>query len=328
MTFLKNLNQRFSNSKFSYYSRGVVHSLIPTAWYRGRLPGILQSLDRREDKEDILRRVDYCCKLTESTPLPLSCPVIGDFKKRTAKMGSVYFYDAKELVHYFKPSFRWNYIHGDNIDIPSVPSIVKSRPIADDNGNAVLLKLNKVRHFAFADDPYSFREKKDMMIFRGKLRGLFRRRWFFERYFGHPLFNLGDTAHSKVNYPTPPDWWVDRMPKQQQMEYKFILSLEGYDVASNLKWIMASNSVAVMPPPMYETWFMEGTLVPDYHYICIRPDYADVEEKITHYIAHPEEAEEIIRHAHEFVSPFLDSECERLVNLLVLRKYFEMTGQE
>ena len=46
------------------------------------------------------------------------------------------------------------------------------------------------------------------------------------------------------------------------LNYKFILAIEGYDVATNLKWIMSSNSLAVMPRPTYATWFMEGTLIP------------------------------------------------------------------
>ena len=45
----------------------------------------------------------------------------------------------------------------------------------------------------------------------------------------------------------------------EQLEYKFVLCLEGNDVATNLKWVMSSNSLAVMPKPRYETWFMEGS---------------------------------------------------------------------
>ena len=33
------------------------------------------------------------------------------------------------------------------------------------------------------------------------------------------------------------------------LKHKFILCIEGNDVASNLKWVMSSNSVAVMPKP-------------------------------------------------------------------------------
>ena len=42
---------------------------------------------------------------------------------------------------------------------------------------------------------------------------------------------------------------------------------------------MSSNSVAVMPRPKYESWFMEGRLQPGVHYIEIKDDYSDLEPK-------------------------------------------------
>ena len=44
---------------------------------------------------------------------------------------------------------------------------------------------------------------------------------------------------------------------------------------------------------------MEGTLIPDYHYIEIKPDFSDLEERLNYYIEHVDESLEIIRHAHE-----------------------------
>ena len=91
---------------------------------------------------------------------------------------------------------------------------------------------------------------------------------------------------------------------------------------------MSSNSLAVMPPPTYETWFMEGTLVPDYHYVAIKPDYSDLEEKLNYYIQHPEKAEEIIQHAHDYIKPYRNNRLNKLISLLVIDKYFEKTGQK
>ena len=91
---------------------------------------------------------------------------------------------------------------------------------------------------------------------------------------------------------------------------------------------MSSNSLAVMPPPTYETWFMEGTLIPDYHYVAIKPDYSDLEEKLNYYIQHPEKAEEIIQHAHDYIKPYRNNRLNKLISLLVIDKYFEKTGQK
>src|SRR3712207_8514316 len=44
-----------------------------------------------------------------------------------------------------------------------------------------------------------------------------------------------------------------------------------------------------MPRPRYETWFMEGRLRADYHYIEIADDYSDLEAKLKYYIDHRSE---------------------------------------
>ena len=54
------------------------------------------------------------------------------------------------------------------------------------------------------------------------------------------------------------------------------MCVEGVDVATNLKWVMSSNSIAVMPKPKIESWFMENMLIPEKHYIEIKEDYSDV----------------------------------------------------
>ena len=95
-----------------------------------------------------------------------------------------------------------------------------------------------------------------------------------------------------------------------------------------MKWVMSTNSIAVMPRPTYETWFMEGSLIPNYHYIEIKKDYSDLPERLQYYIDHPEEAEAIARHAHEYIAQFKDKKRERLISLLVLQKYFRCTGQQ
>ena len=65
-----------------------------------------------------------------------------------------------------------------------------------------------------------------------------------------------------------------------------------------------------------------------YHYIEIKPDFSDLEERLNYYIEHVDESLEIIRHAHEYVSQFKDKRRENLISLLVLDKYFKMTGQK
>lgn len=104
------------------------------------------------------------------------------------------------------------------------------------------------------------------------------------------------------------------------------MALEGNDVASNLKWVMSSNSIAVMPRHLRNLVYGRK-LIPNYHYIEIKPDFTDLEERLKYYIEHPEEAQQIIEHAHEYVAQFRNPRREKLISLLVLDKYFRMTGQ-
>ena len=143
-------------------------------------------------------------------------------------------------------------------------------------------------------------------------------------YFGSECCDAGIST-PRPEYP--PEWTKPHISMYDHLNYKFILAIEGYDVATNLKWIMSSNSLAVMPRPTYETWFMEGTLIPGYHYVEVRPDYSDLEERMRYYIEHPDEAEAIIAHAHEYVAQFRDRRREKIISLLVLQNYFRRTGQ-
>lgn len=166
----------------------------------------------------------------------------------------------------------------------------------------------------------SFEHKKDMAIFRGKIDCKSNRIRFMDKFWGNQRFDLGAIDNVKAGWVKP------KISIYDQLKYRYVMALEGNDVASNLKWIMSSNSIAVMPRPRFETWFMEGTLIPDYHYIEVKDDFSDVEDKLGYYSSHTDEALEIIRHAHDYVAQFRNKRRERLISLLVLDKYFSITN--
>ena len=248
---------------------------------------------------------------------------LGDHKFRRG-VKTAYFFDTYEFTRWFSDRLLWNTVPGDVTTVPDVPSIVKSRPICGDNANSVLLNLDKVRHFIFLRDDIPFRKKSDKAIFRLAITRRPHRERFMRMYFGSECCDAGIST-PRPEYP--PEWTKPHISMYDHLNYKFILAIEGYDVATNLKWIMSSNSLAVMPRPTYETWFMEGTLIPGYHYVEIRPDYSDLEERMRYYIEHPDEAEAIIAHAHEYVAQFRDRRREKIISLLVLQNYFRRTGQ-
>ena len=67
-------------------------------------------------------------------------------------------------------------------------------------------------------------------------------------------------------------------------------------------------------------------MIPNYHYIEVRPDFSDLIEKLNYYIAHQDEAQAIIEHAHAYVEQFRDERLEKIVQLSVAQKYFKKTN--
>jgi len=303
------------------YMRQTVPGSI---WQLMRKRRILEA-KKRADWPYMQQRIDYYCRLNKVTPLPENATTVAQACKQGKK---VYRLDIARYTRWFKQQLKMLYIPGDVTEVPEHPAFVKSRPIALDgisNQNAVLLKLNAVRHFIFVNDNIPFAKKKNIAVFRGKVKDKPMRQRFFQEMFGKPFVDLGDTSNHTSD---PQEWQTGKMTIGEHLKYKFVLTLEGNDVASNLKWVMSSNSIAVTPHMVYETWFMEGKLQPDYHYIEIKDDFSDLEEKIQYYSTHIEEAQAIIDHAHEFVRQFRNHHREELLGQMVCEKYFAMTGQE
>ncbi|PSW19397.1 lipopolysaccharide A protein [Photobacterium sanctipauli] len=313
------METKHKNNKLKYYCTNVLRELLPAAYYQSKLTSKLNKLDEF-DSHYIQQRVNYYLKHSAPFALPDEKSVaIKDFKKNKQ---SAYYYDLKEFLVYFQNHLRVAYRFGDDTNVETYPFLVKARPINANNVNAVLFKLNKVRHFNFINDPVPFTSKKEMMVWRG---GAYRphRRKFIEKFYNHPMCNVGQTNKPAENVP----WQKDFMSIEEQLQYKFILCIEGNDVATNLKWAMSSNSLCVMPKPKYETWFMEGTLKAGVHYIEVADDYSDLEEKLSYYIAHTQKAQKIITNANEYVAQFKNKEREDLISFLVLKKYFELSDQ-
>ena len=238
-----------------------------------------------------------------------------------------YFFDAVKILNYFHKNLHWNYEFGDVSTEMLYPTIVKSRPISSQNQNNVLLKLNSFRHFYFLQDKLDFGDKLPKAIFRADIgdRRKQNRAKFMNLWFGSEICNCGSIRNRS---DLPEEWLVPKLSITEHLKFRYIMALEGNDVASNLKWIMSSNSVAVMPRPTCETWFMEGTLIPDYHYIEIKSDFTDLEERLNYFNENPEKAEEIIKNAHKHIEQFKDKKREKLIGLKVMEKYFTLSGQK
>ncbi|MCM1320343.1 MAG: glycosyltransferase family 90 protein [Muribaculaceae bacterium] len=321
--WLEKLIQRHShgkNVKLFYFMRAYMKRMMPRTlcnWQRKRL---LKQMSHHPDYPALMDRVEYYCHAT-SCPLPTDSPHLRDTDYY--KCPKVYRLDSEAVTRYFPPQLRWRMAPGDNTACFDIPTIVKSRPIADNNCMDVLLKLNHVRHFILLDDKLKWEDKEPVALFRGRIGAKENRLQFVRKFMNSKLVDA-KCIDSLDDIPTQ---CVSRKYTiWEQLRYKFIVCLEGNDVASNLKWVMNSNSVAIMPSPTYETWFMEGRLQPNVHYIAIRPDFSDLEDKITYYLEHPELIQQILDNAHRWTAQFKDPRAEQLISLAVFDRYLHLTN--
>ena len=306
-------------NKLWYYLRNyAIVFLGKRGGYQQRMATLKAEISK-EQLAALEARVAYYCKL--SAPFVLSGEKhIRDL--RSPKSPKAYYFDTYRYARYFDENNAIDFVFGDVIHTPETASLVKSRPIGDGNENSVLLKLDEPRHYIRIIGDQPFRQKKNLLIGRGAIYQQHRFD-FYDKYFGHQLCDLGSVGKKGIGKS---EWEKPKMGLKEHLDYKFVLSLQGNDVATNLKWIMSSNSVAVMPKPTIETWFMEGTLVGGVHYIEIAADYSDLEAQLEYYIAHPESCETIIKNAQQHMAAFWNKKTEELCHLMVLEKYFSMTN--
>ena len=211
--------------------------------------------------------------------------------------------------------------------------IGKSR-LADEK-NIILLKLNYPRHWKgiknIKNYDIPFNEKNNKIIWRGDTTGYpdksFNKRYILVvKYFNHKNKNI-DVGFSNVlennDIISSRKYLKNKLKKCEQLQSKFIISIEGNDVASGLKWQLYSNSVVFMAKPKICSWLMEDMLVPGVHYILLKDDYSDLEEKYNWALNHEEECINISKNSTDYMEQFLDKNKEDKISKLIIDKYFE-----
>ena len=179
--------------------------------------------------------------------------------------------------------------------------------------NNIILKLNPERHWikpiqCVRDNDIEFSQKNNKIIWRGGPNGFLYHKYrpsrltFCEKWSTclNSMIDVGFT-HNFEDLPGK-----GRIEISDQIQSKFIISLEGSDVATNLKWIMYSNSVPVMPQPTMCSWLMENKLKPWVHYVPLANDFNDVEEKYNWCINNLDKCEEIAINSKKYIE--LDEE--------------------
>ena len=211
--------------------------------------------------------------------------------------------------------------------------LIKNR-IVGLNKRTILLKcLNEERHWSFTkqvlDKDIEFNLKKDKCIWRGVATGIHRsddipnRKKLVTTYYNNKKFDIGYTSLLFYKDQLDEKFLKSKMTLDQQLKNKFIISVEGNDVASGLKWQLLSNSVVLMPKPRCVSWLMEDKLEPGYHYILLKDDFSDLEEKYNWCLNNLEVCKKISQNATSYMQMFLDDDNENKIQIELIKRYMQ-----
>jgi len=219
------------------------------------------------------------------------------------------------------------------------PTLVRPAPVEDPSGNHVIGRFlrhryeDRVAQLASIDIP--FQSKSDTLVWRGSATGphelsLCTGQWhnlsrmlLVQKYISTDDDRI-DVAFSRRMFKNvPPAWVRDRMDISDQLKHKFIMVVDGNGEPSSMEWVMASNSVPFMAPPVIQTWSLASWLQPWKHYVPLEPDFSDVSSKLDWAISNPEEAERIASEGATFMKEFEDKDREDRIHAAVLATYFD-----
>jgi len=161
--------------------------------------------------------------------------------------------------------------------------------------------------------------KKDKIYWIGGVTGgrvdadsyqkLHRYRWVkYANMLNTSLYNktevkFSDTVFCKpggceaVNGSVP---FIEKQPFEQNWEYKVLIDLEGFAWSERFKKLLYSNSVVFRHEPIFVE-FWQDWVKPWVHYIPIKFDFSDVEEKLDQVIAGNKTVLSVIQLSTEFI---------------------------
>ena len=206
--------------------------------------------------------------------------------------------------------------------------IVKSRSKHDIF--SILFKLNIDRHwksiYEVKKNDIDYVYKKNKIIWRGSTTGIYTykssRKILVENYFKYDE-NIIDVGFNEILDDTYLKYKKNTLSLKELLQHKFILSIEGNDVASGLKWQLYSNSVVFMCKPKVCSWLMEDRLEPYIHYIPLKDNYSDIIEQYYWALQNTQICLEITKNANKYIEQFLDIENEKKIMSEILLRYFD-----
>ncbi|MCJ8332002.1 MAG: hypothetical protein HRT89_01990 [Lentisphaeria bacterium] len=304
-------------------------------------------MGRWYDEKIILKKEDF----TQSLDCRGICFVEKSMLLESLDYKSEY---KKELYTYFTDDGNYLVALGDiKLDIKAIKKQTNSKlndiPIltkaswAGERRMGILLKLTLPRHWTTKchvamskGKDILWNDKIDDIIWRGgptTIDHLHIKRPLDEMDNSSPRANFIRLYYKDYNVgfhkmrPYAHDSWhvllKDKASSEDQFKYKYLVSLEGNDVASGLKWQLLSNSVVIMAPPTKISWAMEDTLIPYEHYVPLNPSLDNLEEILQWCKENDDACQKIAKQATQYMQQFNDKKNEKLITDSIIKRYEE-----
>lgn len=236
--------------------------------------------------------------------------------------------DLHSIIDFLKPfnvikndieKFKFPIFYGEHGSTEELPVIRKSRKVEDTRG--IVYDLRSLRYNGPCtlvdqhDIPWE--KKNNNVIWRGATTGESTRENFVKNYANE--FNIGFSSTKQK--PHLKLFQKNRVSIKDQLKSKFIVSLQGNDLASNIRWVLHSNSVLVMPEPKWTSWTMETKLIPGVHYLQLNSDLSNLHDLLEWANANDKQCRAIALNGKSFVAQFLDQTHDLPVRMNLLKEY-------
>mmetsp|Transcript_30061 Transcript_30061/g.71541 ORF Transcript_30061/g.71541 Transcript_30061/m.71541 type:complete len:383 (+) Transcript_30061:272-1420(+) len=292
-------------------------------WYDASYNGsqLLEDVDLCDRTTSVLEATDRPCIFDQKSLRSLRL-------RRTSRGKGTYEHDALKYFSRNESNARIIFQFGDALvddRWEKQPVMVKSRSTsaADIGSGPILALLNEFRHYGQLSEVRDYTpwgEKVNAMVFRGNPTGT--RAKLLAPF-------LHDTKNPNLDFALIASL-RERLTVKKLMKFKYFLVLPGNDVSTGLKWMLYSNSVVFMPRPSVVSWAMEDMLVPNIHYIQLKDDLSDLEDRLEWAMANDGLSQNISKWATQYMidlyaSPQARSETDEIRRLIAMR-YHRLHG--
>lgn len=134
---------------------------------------------------------------------------------------------------------------------------------------------------------------------------------------GLTSWNLSDKIDSGgfVHYLIPKEMEANgvrlkqKMPMNEQVCYKYLINMDGHTAPNRTSWILNSGCLMLLVDSLYndQTW-TDNNLKPWKHYVPIKSDLSDLEEKILWCRANDDECKKIVKQAKVFAKTYYNKD--------------------